>query len=85
MPHHIQGKLEDKDRYQTVYAKEKDLLRLQQRTNFTPELEKLVKGVELDCYPSCWLRYLRPVSVETIEEHDMHSEFYSVLEDTASQ
>ena len=64
LPPYIHEKLEDKDRYQTVYAKEKGSAAAPTAgLHFTPELlEKIkAKGVELD----------------------MHSEFYSVSEDTA--
>ncbi len=45
---------------------------------------KVAKGVELEFVTlHVGLGTFRPVSVETIEDHDMHSEFYSVSEDTA--
>ena len=84
---YIHEKLEDKDRYQTVYAKEKGSAAAPTAgLHFTPELlEKIkAKGVELEFVTlHVGLGTFRPVSVETIEDHDMHSEFYSVSEDTA--
>lgn len=87
LPPYIHEKLEDKDRYQTVYAKEKGSAAAPTAgLHFTPQLlEKIkVKGVELEFVTlHVGLGTFRPVSVETIEDHDMHSEFYSVSEDTA--
>ena len=87
LPPYIHEKLEDKDRYQTVYAKEKGSAAAPTAgLHFTPELlEKIkAKGVELEFVTlHVGLGTFRPVSVETIEDHDMHSEFYSVSEDTA--
>lgn len=87
LPPYIHEKLEDKDRYQTVYAKEKGSAAAPTAgLHFTPELlEKIkAKGVELEFVTlHVGLGTFRPVSVETIEDHDMHSEFYSVSEYTA--
>ena len=87
LPPYIHEKLEDKDRYQTVYAKEKGSAAAPTAgLHFTPELlEKIkAKGVELEFVTlHVGLGTFRPVSVDNIENHDMHSEFYSVSEDTA--
>lgn len=89
LPPYIHEKLEDKERYQTVYAKEKGSAAAPTAgLHFTPELlEKIkVKGVELEFVTlHVGLGTFRPVSVESIEDHDMHSEFYSVSPETAAR
>lgn len=89
LPPYIHEKLEDKDRYQTVYAKEKGSAAAPTAgLHFTPELLERIKakGVELEFVTlHVGLGTFRPVSVETIEDHDMHSEFYSVSPDTAKR
>lgn len=89
LPPYIHEKLEDKERYQTVYAKEKGSAAAPTAgLHFTPELlEKIkAKGVELEFVTlHVGLGTFRPVSVESIEEHDMHSEFYSVSPETAAR
>lgn len=89
LPPYIHEKLEDKERYQTVYAKEKGSAAAPTAgLHFTPELlEKIkAKGVELEFVTlHVGLGTFRPVSVESIEDHDMHSEFYSVSPETAAR
>lgn len=89
LPPYIHEKLEDKERYQTVYAKEKGSAAAPTAgLHFTPELlEKIkAKGVELEFVTlHVGLGTFRPVSVESIEDHDMHSEFYSVSPETATR
>lgn len=89
LPPYIHEKLEDKERYQTVYAKEKGSAAAPTAgLHFTPELlEKIkAKGVELEFVTlHVGLGTFRPVSVESIEDHDMHSEFYSVSPETAER
>jgi len=86
---YIHEKLEDKDRYQTVYAKEKGSAAAPTAgLHFTPELlEKIkAKGVELEFVTlHVGLGTFRPVSAETIEDHEMHSEFFVVSQDTADR
>lgn len=87
LPPYIHEKLEDKDRYQTVYAKEKGSAAAPTAgLHFTPELlEKIkAKGVELEFVTlHVGLGTFRPVSADSIEDHQMHSEFYVVHKDTA--
>ena len=75
LPPYIHEKLEDKDRYQTVYAKEKGSAAAPTAgLHFTPELlEKIkAKGVELEFVTlHVGLGTFRPVSAETIEDHEM--------------
>ena len=78
---------EDKDRYQTVYAKnEGSVAAPTAGLHFTPELlEKAkAKGVKL-AYVTLHVGIgtVRPVKVENIEEHHMHFEEYFIDEDTA--
>ena len=64
------------------------LLHQQQGLHFTPEpLEKLkLKGVELEFVTlHVGLGTFRPVSAETIEDHEMHSEFFVVSQETADR
>lgn len=87
LPPYIHEKLEDKDRYQTVYAKEKGSAAAPTAgLHFTPELldEIQSKGVQVGFVTlHVGLGTFRPVSVESIEDHDMHKEFYHVPEETA--
>lgn len=89
LPPYIHEKLEDQERYQTVYAKEKGSAAAPTAgLHFTPELlEKIkAKGVELEFVTlHVGLGTFRPVSAESIEDHDMHSEFYSVSPETAER
>ncbi|MFC4409915.1 tRNA preQ1(34) S-adenosylmethionine ribosyltransferase-isomerase QueA [Chungangia koreensis] len=88
LPPYIHEKLEDKDRYQTVYAKEQGSAAAPTAgLHFTPELLDRIreKGVEIVFITlHVGLGTFRPVSVDSIEEHEMHSEFYSVTEEAAA-
>ena len=86
LPPYIHEKLNEKDRYQTVYAKyEGSAAAPTAGLHFTDELfEKLKeKGVEVaNVTLHVGIGTFRPVKVENIEEHDMHSEhFYIKAED----
>lgn len=87
LPPYIHEKLEDKDRYQTVYAKEKGSAAAPTAgLHFTPELldEIQRKGVQIGFVTlHVGLGTFRPVSSESIEDHDMHKEFYHVSKETA--
>jgi S-adenosylmethionine:tRNA ribosyltransferase-isomerase len=87
LPPYIKKKLEDKERYQTVYSKvEGSSAAPTAGLHFTNELldEIRKKGVKI-AYVTLHvgLGTFRPVKVETIEEHKMHSEFYSLDEKNA--
>jgi S-adenosylmethionine:tRNA ribosyltransferase-isomerase len=88
LPPYIKEQLEDKDRYQTVFARERGSAAAPTAgLHFTKELlEELKKiGVHIAFITlHVGLGTFRPVSVDSIEEHDMHSEFYQVTEGTAS-
>lgn len=89
LPPYIKEKLEDKDRYQTVYAKvEGSAAAPTAGLHFTPELLEKVreKGVEiLDVTLHVGLGTFRPVKVNNVLEHHMHSEYYEISEEVASK
>lgn len=87
LPPYIREKLDDQDRYQTVYAKERGSAAAPTAgLHFTEQLLAAIKekGVEVVFVTlHVGLGTFRPVSVDSIENHDMHSEFYSVSEEAA--
>lgn len=87
LPPYIREKLDDQDRYQTVFAKERGSAAAPTAgLHFTDAiLDKLrAKGVQVTFITlHVGLGTFRPVSVDSIEEHEMHAEFYSVSEETA--
>ncbi|MBQ2639405.1 MAG: tRNA preQ1(34) S-adenosylmethionine ribosyltransferase-isomerase QueA [Bacilli bacterium] len=87
LPPYIHEKLSDQSRYQTVYAKETGSAAAPTAgLHFTKELLKEIeeKGINI-CYITLHvgLGTFRPVSVEKIEEHKMHSEYYSMSSEVA--
>ena len=89
LPPYIREKLEDQDRYQTVYANEYGSAAAPTAgLHFTKELLKALKekGVKiLTVTLNVGLGTFRPVSVEKIEDHHMHSEFYQMSEEVANE
>lgn len=89
LPPYIKEKLEDKDRYQTVYAKiEGSAAAPTAGLHFTDEINEKIKakGVEiLDVTLHVGLGTFRPVKVDNVLEHHMHSEFYMIDEDIADK
>lgn len=88
LPPYIKEQLEEKERYQTVYAKhEGSAAAPTAGLHFTKAyLDKLEqKGVRL-AYVTLHvgLGTFRPVSASNVEEHEMHEEYYEVSEQTAS-
>ncbi len=87
LPPYIHEKLEDRDRYQTVYAKENGSAAAPTAgLHFTNELLAKIeaKGVKLVYLTlHVGLGTFRPVSVDNVDEHEMHSEFYSLSEEAA--
>ena len=86
LPPYITEKLKDKDRYQTVYAKyDGSAAAPTAGLHFTPELLEKIrnKGVQIaNVTLHVGIGTFRPVKVETIEEHKMHTEhFYIKQED----
>ncbi len=89
LPPYIHEKLEDKDRYQTVYSKAPGSVAAPTAgLHFTDELLAQIKakGIEI-CYVTLHvgLGTFRPVSVENINDHKMHSEYYILDNDNAAK
>lgn len=89
LPPYIKERLEDPDRYQTVYAKESGSAAAPTAgLHFTNELlEKIqAKGIKLVYLTlHVGLGTFRPVIVDNIAEHEMHSEFYRLTEEAADK
>jgi S-adenosylmethionine:tRNA ribosyltransferase-isomerase len=89
LPPYITEKLEDKERYQTVYSKhEGSAAAPTAGLHFTNELLQKIKdkGVEIAFVTlHVGLGTFRPVKVDDVEKHDMHSEFYMVSKDNADK
>lgn len=87
LPPYIHEKLEDRERYQTVYAKENGSAAAPTAgLHFTQELLERIeaKGVKLVYLTlHVGLGTFRPVSVDNVEEHEMHSEFYHLSAEAA--
>ena len=89
LPPYIHEKLDDQSRYQTVYAKEVGSAAAPTAgLHFTKDLLLKIeeKGINI-CYVTLHvgLGTFRPVSVEKIEDHEMHSEFYSMSSEVANK
>ena len=87
LPHYITEKLEDKDRYQTVYAENLGSAAAPTAgLHFTPELLQKIreKGVKV-CFVTLHvgLGTFRPVKADNILDHKMHSEHYWLPKETA--
>ena len=87
LPHYIKEKLENKERYQTVYSKELGSAAAPTAgLHFTPELLQKIKdkGVKIGFVTlHVGIGTFRPVKTENIEEHKMHSEHYMIPAETA--
>ena len=87
LPPYIREKLEDKDRYQTVYAKNIGSAAAPTAgLHFTEELMEKIRNKGIDiCYVTLHvgLGTFRPVSVEDVTKHTMHSEYYEMDKKTA--
>ncbi len=87
LPPYIHEKLEDKDRYQTVYAKVIGSAAAPTAgLHFTKELLKKIeeKGINVEYITlHVGLGTFRPVNVEDVTKHKMHSEFYQMSKETA--
>lgn len=89
LPPYIHETLEDKDRYQTVYSKAPGSVAAPTAgLHFTDELMKSLeaKGIEI-CYVTLHvgLGTFRPVSVDNINDHKMHSEYYILDQENADR
>lgn len=89
LPPYIHEELKEKERYQTVYAKyEGSAAAPTAGLHFTEELleEVAKKGIEIaNVTLHVGIGTFRPVKVEKIEEHDMHSEHYYIKEEDAEK
>lgn len=88
LPPYIKEKLDEKERYQTVYSKHEGSAAaptagLHFTTQFLEELQ--IKGVQLAYITlHVGLGTFRPMSSDTVEEHEMHAEYYELSEETAN-
>ena len=89
LPPYIHHQLKDKNRYQTVYAKHDGSAAAPTAgLHFTPELLKEIeeKGVDIARVTlHVGLGTFRPVKVDDVENHHMHSEFYMIDEEAAEK
>lgn len=87
LPHYITKKLQDKERYQTIYAKNDGSSAAPTAgLHFTKEILDLLKQKEINIAKltlHVGLGTFRPVKTENILNHKMHSEFYSLKESQA--
>ena len=87
LPPYIKTQLADPERYQTVYAREPGSAAAPTAgLHFTPELLDCIRAMGVDVRfvtLHVGLGTFRPVKAENIEEHEMHSEFCTVPEETA--
>lgn len=87
LPPYITKRLEDRQRYQTVYAKENGSAAAPTAgLHFTPELMEKIRKKGIDIIPvllHVGLGTFRPVKVDNVENHRMHSEYYSISADSA--
>ncbi|MGN0481997.1 MAG: tRNA preQ1(34) S-adenosylmethionine ribosyltransferase-isomerase QueA [Lachnospiraceae bacterium] len=89
LPPYITHQLEDKNRYQTVYAKyDGSAAAPTAGLHFTPELLQQIRemGVEIaEVTLHVGLGTFRPVKVENVQDHHMHSEFYRIEQKEADK
>ena len=89
LPPYITHQLEDKNRYQTVYAQHSGSAAAPTAgLHFTPELLKKIEEKGVQIARVTWhvgLGTFRPVKVDNILEHHMHSEFYQIEEEAAEK
>ena len=89
LPPYINEKLENPDRYQTVYAKKKGSAAAPTAgLHFTPELIEKIKdkGVLVDYITlHVGLGTFRPVRTEKVEDHDMHSEYFEISKEVVEK
>ena len=88
LPPYITHTLQDKNRYKTVYAKyDGSAAAPTAGLHFTPELLEEIrgKGVKIaEVTLHVGLGTFRPVKVENVQDHHMHSEYYEVTEEAAA-
>ena len=88
IPPYIHEKLKEKERYQTVYAKENGSSAAPTAgLHFTPELLNKIRAMSVEVVEvllHVGLGTFRPVKTENITDHKMHSEYYCVTEQAAN-
>lgn len=88
LPPYIHEQLEDQDRYQTVYARERGSAAAPTAgLHFTPELLEALQAKGVRIAPltlHVGLGTFRPVSVDDVDSHKMHSEYYELPESSAA-
>jgi S-adenosylmethionine:tRNA ribosyltransferase-isomerase len=88
-PPYVEGSLKDESKYQTIYAKQVGSVAAPTAGfHFTPSLleEIRMKGVQVEeVVLHVGIGTFRPVKTETLEEHEMHSEWVSLSSDTADR
>ncbi len=89
LPPYIHEKLQEKDRYQTVYARQDGSAAAPTAgLHFTPEMLDRIREMGVPIVPillHVGLGTFRPVKVPSIENHVMHSEYYEVTPDAADK
>lgn len=87
LPPYIKERLEDADRYQTVYAKENGSAAAPTAgLHFTDDLLAAIKAKGVEIIPlvlHVGLGTFRPVSADSIEDHEMHAEYYQLCQASA--
>ena len=87
LPPYIKERLEDADRYQTVYAKENGSAAAPTAgLHFTDDLLAAIKAKGVEFIPlvlHVGLGTFRPVSADSIEDHEMHAEYYQLSQTSA--
>ena len=87
LPPYITEQLRENDRYQTVYAREEGSAAAPTAgLHFTPELLEKIRQMGVEIAPvmlHVGLGTFRPVKADRIEDHVMHTEFFSVSEESA--
>ncbi|QSX08783.1 tRNA preQ1(34) S-adenosylmethionine ribosyltransferase-isomerase QueA [Alkalibacter rhizosphaerae] len=88
LPPYIHEHLEDRERYQTVYSKETGSAAAPTAgLHFTPELLEAIRNKDVKICTitlHVGIGTFRPVKVDKLEEHKMHSEYYELGEETAA-
>jgi len=89
LPPYIHEKLENQERYQTVYARsEGSAAAPTAGLHFTPELMEKIRQMGVEIIPvllHVGLGTFRPVKAEDVDDHVMHSEYYEVTEEAAAR
>lgn len=89
LPPYIHEKLQDRNRYQTVYAKQDGSAAAPTAgLHFTPNLMDRIRAKGIDIVPvllHVGLGTFRPVKVDNVEDHEMHSEYFEVSEEAAQK